>query len=90
MPSVGVLLFKQISLTADSPSKRDSGLLLPSSQKEETIMRGTVLRVNDPENFIKEGEQIVLDPEDVLGTLQTDDGLLHTALVKDILGKVVG
>ena len=90
MPTEGVVLFRQIALAADAPAKRESGLLLPSTAKEETLMRGVVIRVNDPEDHIKENEQIVLDPEDVLGTIQTEDGLFHTAFIKDILGKVVG
>jgi len=89
VPMPGVVLFRQLELTANSPSKRDSGLLLPTKEAEETLVRGKIEKVNDASGEFQEGDVIALSSADIDGSINLNGATYHTTSIENILGKVI-
>jgi hypothetical protein len=67
-----------------------NGLLLPTKPTEETLVRGQIILVDDPENYFRDGDMIVVAPADIIGEFNSEAGASFLINAKDILGKVVG
>lgn len=67
-----------------------NGLLLPSKPAEETLVRGQIILADDPDNYFRDGDMVVVAPADIIGEFNSDAGASFLINTKDILGKVVG
>lgn len=73
--------------TAEVQSK--NGLLLPTQDTEETLVRGKIILVDDPSDHYKSGDNIVVSPDDIIGDFNSSAGKAFLVNVDNILGKIV-
>lgn len=86
---------KGLALVAhNKPSNSDvqskNGLLLPTQEAEETLVRGKIILVDDPSGYFEDGDEVVVAPDDVIGDFNSSAGRSFLVSVDNILGKVVG
>lgn len=89
-PRKGLALILQHKQSPSENVKSKNGLLLPTQTAKETILRGKIHIVNDPEDYFKDGDEVVVAPDDIIGEFSTDAGKSFIVEVNNILGKVVG
>jgi co-chaperonin GroES (HSP10) len=85
--------FAAIRKKEDPKVKEANGLLFHASSKEESILRGSVVAVCNVSEGISEfetGDDVVVCPKDVIGSLIQDGKTLYIVKVESILGKVIG
>lgn len=89
-PRKGLALVLHYKQSPSENVKSKNGLLLPTQEAEETLVRGKIHLVEDPEGYFKSGDQIVVAPDDIIGEFTTDSGNSFIVAVDNILGKVIG
>lgn len=75
---------------SNSEVQSKNGLLLPTQEAEETLIRGKIVLVNDPSGYFKDGDEVVVAPDDIIGDFNSIAGKSFLVNTDNILGKVVG
>ena len=89
-PKKGLALVVRHKQASSENIQSKNGLLLPTQEPEETLVRGKIILVNDPEGYFRDGDEVVVAPADIIGEFVTSSGNSFMIEVDDILGKVVG
>ncbi len=88
-PRRGLALVVPVQKSASESVQSKNGLLLPSQDVKETLVRGKILVVDDPEGNFKNGDKVLISPDNIIGEFNSDSGKSIVINVNHILGKVL-